>query len=73
LTKYLESRGIKATVVELSGAVEISIQLGIADSAADVVETGTTIRQAGLQVVLQLMFFSWLSVLTRGCRLLESR
>jgi ATP phosphoribosyltransferase len=43
-------------VVELSGAVEISIQLGIADSAADVVETGTTIRQAGLQVILQLLF-----------------
>ncbi|MBZ5741127.1 ATP phosphoribosyltransferase [Nocardioides mangrovi] len=47
---FLEERGIDATVVRLDGAVETSIQLGVADVIADVVETGSTLRQAGLEV-----------------------
>ncbi len=46
---FLEERGIEATVVRLDGAVETSIQLGVADVIADVVETGSTLRQAGLE------------------------
>ena len=45
----LEKRGIDADVVPLDGAVEISIQLGVADAIADVVETGRTIDEAGLK------------------------
>ena len=45
----LAERGIEATVVRLDGAVETSIQLGVADAIADVVETGTTLRRAGLE------------------------
>jgi len=47
---YLEEHGIDATVTRLDGAVETSIQLGVADVIADVVETGSTMRQAGLAV-----------------------
>lgn len=45
---YLESKGIAAVVVQLDGAVESSIRLGVADVIADVVSTGGTLRQAGL-------------------------
>lgn len=45
----LERRGVDATVVHLDGAVEISIQLGVADAIADVVQTGRTIDEAGLR------------------------
>src|SRR5688500_10729412 len=45
---FLEERGIDATVTRLDGAVETSIQLGVADVIADVVETGSTLRAAGL-------------------------
>jgi ATP phosphoribosyltransferase len=45
----LAERGIDADVVALDGAVEISIQLGVADAIADVVQTGRTIDEAGLQ------------------------
>ena len=51
IKKHLASQNVNADVVKLDGAVEISIQLGIADAAADVVETGTTIREAGLKTV----------------------
>ena len=45
---FLAKRGIAASVIRLDGAVETSIQLGVADVIADVVETGSTLRAAGL-------------------------
>mgnify|MGYP006275361119 FL=1 len=47
----LAERGVDAEVVHLDGAVEISIQLGVADAIADVVQTGRTIDEAGLMTV----------------------
>ncbi len=47
---YLGSRGLRASVVRLDGAVESSVRLGVADLIADVVSTGNTLRQAGLEV-----------------------
>jgi ATP phosphoribosyltransferase len=49
--RYLQDQGIEATVIRLDGAVETSVQLGVADVIADVVETGSTLRQAGLEIV----------------------
>ena len=44
----LARRGIDATLIPLDGAVEISIQLGVADAIADVVGSGRTLRQHDL-------------------------
>ena len=46
----LAQAGIDAEVVRLDGAVETAITLGVADAIADVVETGTTLRNQGLEV-----------------------
>lgn len=46
--RYLADNNLKATVVRLDGAVENAVRLGVADLIADVVETGATLRQAGL-------------------------
>lgn len=46
----LKILGIQAQIVRLDGAVESSVRLGVADVIADVVSTGNTLRQAGLQV-----------------------
>jgi len=51
LQRYLEESGIKADVVKLDGAVETACRLGVADAVCDVVETGTTLRAAGLQII----------------------
>lgn len=48
--KYLAERGITPRLIKLDGAVETAIRLGVADAIADVVETGTTLRQAGLEL-----------------------
>jgi ATP phosphoribosyltransferase len=47
---YLADNGIDASVVHLDGAVETAIELGVAEVIADVVETGTSLRNAGLEV-----------------------
>jgi ATP phosphoribosyltransferase len=47
----LRKRGVTARVIRLDGAVEISVNLGVADAIADVVESGRTLEQAGLHVV----------------------
>jgi ATP phosphoribosyltransferase len=49
--KHLADAGVEASVVRLDGAVETSIQLGVAQIIADVVETGTTLRNAGLEII----------------------
>jgi len=46
--RYLADQNIEAEVVRLDGAVENAVRLGVADLIADVVETGATLRQAGL-------------------------
>ena len=62
---FLEERGIDATVTRLDGAVETSIQLGVADVIADVVETGSTLRQAGLETFGDVILESEAVLITR--------
>lgn len=48
---YLAERGVSAAgIVRLDGAVETATRLGVADVIADVVETGTTLKAAGLEI-----------------------
>ena len=51
VARDLEQRGLRADIVRLDGAVETAIRLGVAEVVADVVSSGTTLRQAGLTVV----------------------
>jgi len=46
--KDLTDKGIEATVIRLDGAVEISVQLGVADAIADVVGSGRTLSMHDL-------------------------
>jgi ATP phosphoribosyltransferase len=50
VSAHLAEHGVSAHVVRLDGAVETAITLGVADVIADVVETGSTLRQQGLEV-----------------------
>jgi ATP phosphoribosyltransferase len=47
---FLSKHALTASVVRLDGAVESSVRLGVADLIADVVSTGNTLKQAGLEV-----------------------
>jgi ATP phosphoribosyltransferase len=49
--RHLLDLGVKADVIRLDGAVENAVGLGLADAIGDVVDTGATLRQAGLEPV----------------------
>jgi ATP phosphoribosyltransferase len=51
LARFFADHGVDAEVIRLDGAVETAVRLGVADVGADVVSTGTTLRQAGLEIV----------------------
>jgi len=51
VARDLAQRAVSASIVRLDGAVETAIRLGVAEVVADVVSSGTTLRQAGLVVV----------------------
>ena len=65
LQEWLDKSGITAEIVVLDGAVENAVRLGVADVVADVVDTGTTLKQAGLVVIGEPILVSQ-SVLLRG-------
>jgi ATP phosphoribosyltransferase len=48
---WLAQRGVEAHFVELSGSVEVMIQLGVADAIVDLVETGSTLAANRLRVI----------------------
>ncbi|MFZ7088654.1 ATP phosphoribosyltransferase [Curtobacterium sp. RRHDQ10] len=48
--EFLARHGVTAVLVQLDGAVESAVRLGVADAVADVVSTGSTLRAAGLEI-----------------------
>ena len=66
VARHLEQHGVEATVTRLDGAVETSVQLGVADVIADVVETGSTLRNAGLEVFGEPILESEAVLITRA-------
>lgn len=58
VTEYLQKNNVSAQLVPLDGAVEISIQLGVADVIADVVESGRSLKQNNLSPFGQIVCHS---------------
>lgn len=51
---YFQERGVSVEVVKLAGSVELAPVLGLADCIVDVVETGRTLADNGLEVGAQV-------------------
>lgn len=69
----MQARGVEAEVIQLDGAVEISVRLGVADLVADVVETGKTLEQAGLEIVGEPIMNSEAVLITRDKKSAEKK
>lgn len=64
---HLAGQGVQpATIVRLDGAVETAVKLGVADVIADVVETGSTLRAAGLEIFGEPILQSEAVLVRRG-------
>ena len=49
--RFFESKGMDVDIVKIEGSVELAPLLGLADGIVDIVETGVTLRENGLEVV----------------------
>lgn len=65
LNGWLKTQSLNADLIELDGAVENAVRLGVADAVADVVATGTTLRQAGLEIIGEPIFKSQAILIAR--------
>lgn len=63
---YFEARGLAVDIVRLQGSVEIAPGLGLADCIVDMVETGRTLRENGLEVVDEIAATSARLVVNRA-------
>ncbi|MAX80495.1 MAG: ATP phosphoribosyltransferase [Crocinitomicaceae bacterium] len=55
LSKYLQEKGVNASIEEISGSVEIAPGIGLADGVCDIVSTGSTLLTNGLKEVETVM------------------
>ena len=55
LRKFLQQRGINASIIELKGSVEIAPLLGLADAVCDITQTGSTLKEHGLAVIDKIL------------------
>jgi len=55
LSKYLESKNVKAEIHQINGSVEIAPGIGMADAIFDIVSTGSTLLSNGLKEVKTIM------------------
>ena len=53
--RYLDSRNLSAEIIEISGSVEITPALDVADATCDIVSTGSTARVNGLDIIHTVM------------------
>ncbi|MBR6102174.1 MAG: ATP phosphoribosyltransferase [Ruminococcus sp.] len=48
---HFEGKGMDVDIVKIEGSVELAPLLGLADGIVDIVETGTTLKENGLEVI----------------------
>ncbi len=53
--EYFKSKGMDVDIIKIEGSVELAPLLGLADGIVDIVETGSTLRENGLEVVDDIM------------------
>ncbi|MFT9056900.1 MAG: ATP phosphoribosyltransferase [Ethanoligenens sp.] len=48
---FFESKGMDVEIIKIEGSVELAPLLGLSDAIVDIVETGVTLRENGLEVI----------------------
>ncbi len=48
---FFEKKGMDTDIIKIEGSVELAPILGLADGIVDIVETGTTLKENGLEVI----------------------
>ncbi|HCC00528.1 MAG TPA: ATP phosphoribosyltransferase [Ruminococcaceae bacterium] len=49
--RFFESKGMDVEIIKIEGSVELAPLLGLSDAIVDIVETGETLKQNGLEII----------------------
>lgn len=52
--KFFESKGMDVKIIKIEGSVELAPLLGLVDAIVDIVETGTTLKENGLEIIEEI-------------------
>ncbi|MCL2106997.1 MAG: ATP phosphoribosyltransferase [Oscillospiraceae bacterium] len=64
--QFFEKKGMDVRVIKIEGSVELAPLLGLAHAIVDIVETGSTIRENGLEVIEEIMPISARVIVNRA-------
>ena len=64
---FFEKKGMDVSIIKIEGSVELAPLLGLADGIVDIVETGSTLRENGLEVVEDVMPISARLIVNMAC------
>lgn len=53
--QYFESKNMDVKIIKIEGSVELAPLLDLSDAIVDIVETGTTLKENGLEVIERIM------------------
>lgn len=53
--RFFERRGMDVRIIKIEGSVELAPLIGLSDCIVDIVETGATLKENGLEVVTDVM------------------
>ena len=70
---FFESRGMDVRIIKIEGSVELAPLLGLSDAIVDIVETGSTLKENGLEVVETICNISARLIVNTACLLYTSR
>ncbi|MDD2362743.1 MAG: ATP phosphoribosyltransferase [Oscillospiraceae bacterium] len=64
---YFSSKGMDVRIIKIEGSVELAPLLGLSDAIVDIVETGSTLRENGLEVIEEVMPISARLIVNMAC------
>jgi ATP phosphoribosyltransferase len=70
---YFGSKGMDVRIIKIEGSVELAPLLGLADAIVDIVETGSTLRENGLEVLEEVMPISARLIVNIACMKLRKK
>lgn len=56
--EYFSEKGMDIEIIKIEGSVELAPLVGLSDGIVDIVETGTTLKENGLEVVEDVAYIS---------------
>lgn len=56
--EYFAEKGMDIEIIKIEGSVELAPLVGLSDGIVDIVETGTTLKENGLEVVEDVAYIS---------------